>query len=54
MFFDFSIMDFVDILLVAGLLYYFYRLMKESGSSTVFTGILVFIVTNTYYLIIFN
>jgi uncharacterized protein (TIGR00159 family) len=37
-------MDFVDILLVAGLLYYFYRLMKESGSSTVFTGILVFIV----------
>ena len=44
MFFDFSIMDFVDILLVAGLLYYFYRLMKESGSSTVFTGILVFIV----------
>ena len=44
MFFDFSIMDFVDILLVAGLLYYFYRLMKESGSINVFTGILVFIV----------
>ena len=44
MFFDFSIMDFVDILLVAALLYYFYRLMKESGSITIFTGILVFIV----------
>lgn len=44
MFFEFSIMDFVDILLVAGLLYYFYQVMKESGSITIFTGILVFIV----------
>lgn len=44
MFFDFSIMDFIDILLVAALLYYFYKLMKESGSITVFTGVLVFIV----------
>ena len=44
MFFDFSIMDFVDILLVAALLYYFYKLMKESGTISIFTGILVFIV----------
>ena len=44
MFFDFSIMDFIDILLVAALLYYFYKLMKESGTLSIFTGILVFIV----------
>ena len=44
MFFDFSIMDFVDILLVAALLYYFYQLMKESGTINIFAGILVFIV----------
>ena len=44
MFFDFSIMDFIDILLVAALLYYFYKLMKESGTISIFTGILVFIV----------
>ena len=44
MFFDFSVMDFIDILLVAALLYYFYKLMKESGTLSIFTGILVFIV----------
>lgn len=43
MFFDFGIKDFIDILLVALLLYYSYKLMKESGSLNVFTGILVFI-----------
>lgn len=43
MFFGFGITDFVDILLVAFLLYYSYRLMKASGSINVFTGILVFI-----------
>lgn len=43
MFFDFSLKDVVDILLVAALLYYFYKLMKESGSMTLFSGILVFI-----------
>ena len=43
MFFDFSIKDLVDILLVAALLYYFYKLMKESGSQNIFSGILVFI-----------
>ena len=43
MFFEFGIKDFVDILLVAFLLYYLYKLMKASGSINVFTGILVFI-----------
>lgn len=43
MFFDISIKDVVDVLLVAALLYYFYRLMKESGSLNIFSGILVFV-----------
>lgn len=43
MFFDFSIKDFIDILLVAFLLYYTYKLMKASGSIKVFMGILVFL-----------
>ena len=43
MFFEFGIKDFIDILLVALLLYYTYKLMKDSGSINVFTGILVFI-----------
>lgn len=43
MFFDFSIKDFIDILLVAFMLYYAYRFMKDSGSLKVFIGILTFI-----------
>lgn len=43
MFFQFGIKDFIDIFLVAILLYYTYKLMKASGSIKVFTGILVFI-----------
>ena len=43
MFFDITIMDIIDIVLVALLLYYFYKLMKESGSLNVFLGILVFL-----------
>lgn len=43
MFFDIAIMDIVDVVLVAFLLYYLYRLMKESGSLNVFLGILIFI-----------
>ena len=43
MFFEFGIKDFIDILLVAFVLYYTYKLMKASGSIKVFTGILVFI-----------
>ncbi len=43
MFFEFGIKDLIDILAVAFLLYYSYKLMKASGSIKVFTGILVFI-----------
>ena len=42
--FDFGIKDFIDIFCVALMLYYIYRLMKESRSLNVFIGILVFIV----------
>lgn len=45
MFFGFSIIDIIDILLVAAMLYYFYRLMKESGSLNVFIGIFLFFFT---------
>lgn len=40
----FGIKDFIDIFCVALMLYYIYRLMKESRSLNVFIGILVFIV----------
>ncbi len=43
--FDFGIKDAIDIVCVASLLYYIYRLMKVSGSLNIFYGILVFIVT---------
>jgi uncharacterized protein (TIGR00159 family) len=43
--FDFGIKDAIDIICVASLLYYAYRLMKVSGSLNIFYGILVFIVT---------
>ncbi|MCR4769358.1 MAG: diadenylate cyclase CdaA [Bacteroidaceae bacterium] len=43
--FDFGIKDIIDILCVASLLYYVYKLMKDSGSLNVFYGILVFIAT---------
>jgi len=42
-FFDFGVKDFIDILLVASLLYYTYKLMKSSGSINLFAGILVFV-----------
>ncbi len=44
MFFEFGIKDAIDILLVALMLYYIYRLMKESRSLNVFIGIMVFVV----------
>ena len=43
--FEFGIKDAIDILLVALLLYYAWRLMKSSGSLNIFYGILVFVVT---------
>jgi len=41
MFFDFGIKDIIDIFLVATMLYYIYRLMRESRSLNVFIGIMV-------------
>ena len=41
--FAFGIKDIIDILLVALMLYYIYRLMKESRSLNVFIGIIVFV-----------
>lgn len=43
MFFEFGIKDVIDIFLVALMLYYIYRLMKESRSLNVFYGIIVFV-----------
>ena len=43
MFFEFGIKDVIDIFLVALMLYYLYRLMKESRSLNVFIGIMVFV-----------
>jgi diadenylate cyclase len=44
MFFDFGIKDFIDIFLVALLLYYVYRMMKESRSLNIFSGVLIFFI----------
>ncbi len=44
MFFSFGIKDAIDILLVAVLLYYIYRFMRESRTSNVFSGVLAFII----------
>ena len=42
--FEFGIKDMMDILCVALMLYYLYRLMKESRSLNVFIGIIVFVI----------
>lgn len=42
--FEFGIKDVIDILLVALMLYYIYKLMKESRSLNVFIGIIVFVI----------
>lgn len=41
---EFGLKDIIDILLVAMMLYYIYRLMKESRSLNVFIGIIVFVI----------
>ncbi len=43
MFFEFGLKDIIDIVLVAVMLFYAYRLMKESRSLNVFVGILMFV-----------
>lgn len=42
--FEFSLKDAFDILIVAVLLYYIFRLMKESGTLSIFYGVMGFIV----------
>ena len=41
--FNFGIKDVIDIVLVALLLYYIYRVMKESRSLNIFIGVIVFV-----------
>lgn len=41
---DFGIKDIIDILIVALMLYYLYRMMKNSGALNLFYGVLAFIV----------
>lgn len=41
---DFGIKDMLDIVLVAVMIYYCYRLMKESRTINVFVGVLVFVI----------
>lgn len=43
MFFQFSIKDLIDILLVAMVLYYIYKLMRSYGSLKLFTGLITFV-----------
>lgn len=44
MLFGFGIKDLIDILIVALMLFYLYRLMKNSGTLSLFYGVLAFIV----------
>lgn len=41
---NFGIKDIIDILLVAGLMYQLYYLVKKSGTTTIFKGILAFLI----------
>ena len=43
MFFEFTIKDAIDIFLFALLLFYLYKMMKESGSLNIFAGIMMFL-----------
>lgn len=40
---DFALIDIIDIVLVALMLFYIYKLMKQSSAANIFSGILVFI-----------
>lgn len=52
--FNFGIKDIIDIVLFASLLYYVYKLMKESGTINIFYGVLSFIVVWVLASEIFN
>ena len=43
MFFNFGLKDLIDILLVAVILYYCYKVMKHSRSVNIFYGVLIFV-----------
>lgn len=49
MFESLSIKDIIDILLTAVILFYFYKVMRETRSVRVFTGVLIFI---TFWIVI--
>lgn len=51
---SFGIKDIFDIVIVAALLYYIYRLMKESGTINIFYGVMAFIVVWIFASEIFN
>ena len=51
---EFGIKDIIDIFLVASMLFYIYRLMKESGTINIFYGIMAFIVVWALASEIFN
>jgi len=44
LFFDFGLKDIIDIVLVATMLFYAYRLMRDSRSINIFVGIIIFVV----------
>ena len=54
MFLHFSLKDAVDILLVGLLLYYVYKLMRESRSLNIFIGIIVFLVVWIFVSVVFQ
>ena len=41
---EFGIKDAIDILIVASLLYYLFKMMKESGAIKIFSGLITFVV----------
>lgn len=50
----FGIKDIIDIFIVASLLFYIYRLMKESGTINIFYGVMAFIIVWALVSEIFN
>ncbi len=51
---SFGIKDILDITIVALMLYYLYKIMKESGTINIFYGVLAFIlVLNEFFCKIF-
>ena len=52
--FNFGIKDLIDIIIVALMLFYLYRLMKNSGTLSLFYGVLAFIVIWVVSFEIFN